>query len=77
MGTEQQNSDNNLKPRAQRVNVYGHGILYIVNGAYYTTPTPKPWSVPVEFAEFGRMVAGPSTQMDTTQNTGWTSPFVD
>jgi hypothetical protein len=49
--------------RAQRVHVEGHGTYFLVRGQLYTTPTPKAWSVPCEFAEFNRIVSGPEDQL--------------
>jgi hypothetical protein len=49
--------------KATQIQIPGHGLYFLVKGQLYTTPTPKPWSTPVEFAEFGRLVNGPKDQL--------------
>ena len=48
---------------AQRIEIPGHGIYFVVRGKIYTTPTPSALSIPIEFGEFGRIVAGPEGQV--------------
>ena len=48
---------------AELIRIPGHGIYWLVNGQIFTTPCPKPWDVPVEIGEFGRIIAGPYSQL--------------